>query len=53
MAETATLAVSWAAVLGLACFMKAFQFLSLSKKLNTLWLTMERAMADLAAFMVA
>lgn len=31
---------------------KLFQFMSLSKKLNTLWLTLERAASDLAAFFV-
>ena len=52
MTYNAQLAYSWAGAVGLGCAVKLFQYMSLSKKLNTLWLTLERAAADLAAFFI-
>jgi len=50
--ESAQLAFSWAGAVGLASCVKLFQYMSLSKKLNTLWLTLERAASDLVAFFI-
>lgn len=52
MAEAYTLTFSWAAILALAYCLKIFEFLALSKKMSTLWLTLNRAMSDIVAFIV-
>jgi hypothetical protein len=43
---------SIAGCIGLISALKIFKFLSISKKMNTLWLTLSRAAPDLLAFLV-
>jgi hypothetical protein len=43
---------SVAGCIGLISALKIFKFLSISKKMNTLWFTLSRAAPDLLAFLV-
>jgi hypothetical protein len=48
-----TYTFNWAGIVGLLCAIKAFRYLAISKRMNTLWLTVHRAGTDLAAFIAA
>lgn len=44
--------ISLAGFIGLLCCLKVFKFMSISKKMNALWLTLGRAAPDLVAFAI-
>lgn len=52
-AESFILTLSWAGMVGLGASFRMFQFLSISKRMNTMWLTIKQGIVDLAAFGVS
>ena len=52
LARSFTMVYTWAAVVGLLSFLRTFTFLSISKRMNTIWLTLYLAVQDLAVFLV-
>jgi hypothetical protein len=52
LGETFTEAVTWAGVVGLLMCLKLFLFLGLSKRMLTVWVTIQRALPDMLAFAI-
>ena len=52
-AEGFILTLSWAGLVGLCASFRLFQFMSISKRLSTMWLTFKHGLMDLVAFGVS